>query len=129
MAWASSNIDAVAIDVVTVDDDVPDVDADPKRNPILFGAAGIVLANPLLDLDRAGHSVYRTGELDQRPVAHELDHRARMGRDHWIDDLAPQRLEPSQGPGLVNSHEARVSDYISRQNCCEPPLNTLYGHP
>ena len=75
------DIHAVTIDVVAIDDNVTDIDADPKLYPTVFGAARIPFADLLLDLDRAGDSVHGARELHQRAVAHEFDRAARMGRD------------------------------------------------
>jgi len=51
------DIHAVTINVVAVDDDVTDIDADPELYSTVFWAAPIAFANLLLDLDRAGDSV------------------------------------------------------------------------
>ena len=106
------DIHAIAIDVVAIDDDVTDIDADPELYPTVFGAVRIAFANLLLDLDRAGDSVHGARELHQRAVTHEFDRPARMGRDQRIDEVAPDGLQTGERPGLVDTHEARVSDHI-----------------
>ena len=106
------NIHAVTIDVVAIDDDVTDIDANPELYPTVFGAAGIAFANLLLDLDRAGDSVHGARELHQRAIAHEFDRPARMGSDQGIDEVAPHGLQTGKSPGLVDTHEARVPDHI-----------------
>ena len=106
------DIHAVAIDVVAIDDDVADIDADPELYPTVFGAARIAFANLLLDLDRAGDSVHGARELHQRAVAHEFERPARMGRDQGIDEVAPQCLQPGESTGLIDTHEPRVADNI-----------------
>jgi hypothetical protein len=74
----ASDVHAVTIDILAVDDDVADVDSYPKPDPFVFGAASIVLANRFLNLDPAGNGIDRAGELDERPVAHQFDHATRM---------------------------------------------------
>lgn len=66
----SSDIHAVTVDIFAVDDDVPDIDADPELDSIVFGAAYIALANLPLDLDSVSHGVYggsRTPPPRRRP--------------------------------------------------------------
>ena len=38
---AGSNVDAVAEDVVVIDDDIPDVDADPQLDPLILRHIGV----------------------------------------------------------------------------------------
>jgi hypothetical protein len=35
-----------------------------------------------------------------------------MGRDQGIDEVAPHRLQTGESPGLVDAHEARVTDNV-----------------
>ena len=30
--------------------------------------------------------------------------------------------------GLIKTHEAGVTDYVGRQDCCEPPSEAFFGH-
>ena len=100
------DIHAVAIDVVAIDDDVTDIDADPELYPTVFRAARIAFANLLLDLDRAGDGVHGARKLHQRAVAHQFERPAGMGRDQGIDEVAPHGLQPGECPGLIDTHQA-----------------------
>ena len=106
------NIHPVTIDVVALDDDVTDINANPELYPSVFGAARIVFLDLLLDLDCAGDGIYGARKLHQRAIAHKFEDPARMGRDQRIEEVAPHDLQPSEGPGLVDPHEARVSYHI-----------------
>ena len=106
------DIDAVTIDVITIYDDITDINADPELYPTVFGAARISFANLLLDLDRAGDGVHGARELNQRAIAHEFERPARMGRNQRINDVASHRLQTGESPGLVDTHEARIADNI-----------------
>ena len=88
-------------DIIALDDDVADVDADPKLDRIGLGATGVVLPKLSLDFDGAGDGVHGAGELHQRAVAHELDDTTRMGGNRRIDELAPQGIQTGKCPGLV----------------------------
>ena len=122
------NVDAVAKDIVTFDDDVSDVDPDPEPNRIGFGATGLVLPKLSLNFDGAGDSVHGAREFHQYAVAHEFDDTAGMGGNRRVDQIASQGVQPGQGAGFVQTHKARVSDYVSRQDCCESPLEAFFDH-
>ena len=66
-------VHAVAIDVVALDDDVADVDADAKHYLLVFRDACVALTHRALDLDGEGNGLHHTGKLHQRAVAHELN--------------------------------------------------------
>src|ERR1700730_5405417 len=77
------DVDAVAIDIFTFDDDIADVDPDPQEDRIDLGIAGIV-ANQPLNFDGAADGVHRARKLHQHAIAHKLDDTAGMSRDRWI---------------------------------------------
>ena len=98
-AWVRQRLDpggdihAVTIDVVAIDDDVTDIDANPELYTTVFGAARIAFLDLLLDFDRAGDSVHGARELHQRAVTHELKRPPRMGRNQRIDQVVPHGLQ------------------------------------
>ena len=110
------DIDAIAVDVVAIDDDVAEIDADPERDPRVLGEGLTLDGDRTLDLHGAGHGIDHAGELDQRAVAHELHDAAVMVRDHRIDHIAAQRLEPGQGARLVEAHEAAVPHHVGGED-------------
>ena len=55
------DVDAVAKDVLALDDDVADIDADPELDRIGLGATGIVLPKLSLNFDRASDGVLDVG--------------------------------------------------------------------
>src|SRR6202007_2011518 len=83
------DVHAITIDVVAVDDDVTDIDADPKLYPSIFWAARVAFLDLFLNLDRAGDGIHGAPELDQRAIAHELENPARIGRNQRIEEVAP----------------------------------------
>src|SRR6185437_13892558 len=87
------DIDAVAVNVVALDDDVADIDADAERDAVALGDVRVALGDALLHFDRACDRVHRAGEFDQCAVADELDGAAGVGGNGRIDDLAPQGFE------------------------------------
>ena len=87
------HVDAVAIEIVAVDDDVAQIDADAKLDMPIFGDAGIALDHAALDLDGAARRVDDAAELDQEAVAHHLEDAAAVLGDRWLEELAPMLLE------------------------------------
>jgi hypothetical protein len=81
-----------------------------------------------LNLDGASDSIHGAGELHQCPVAHKLDDPSRVGGNRRINEPASQCIQTGKGPGLVQTHEARVPDYVGRQDCRKPPLEAFFGH-
>ena len=63
-------------------------------------------------------------ELDESPVAHELDDTAMMFRDRRVYQLLAVGLERSQGAHLIELHEAAVSDHIGDQDRSEAALHS-----
>src|SRR5207248_8266979 len=66
-------INTVTEDIIAVDHYVAEVDADAPFHLALAGDSLISLGYQFLECDRALHSAYHRGELDQNPVAGRLD--------------------------------------------------------
>jgi hypothetical protein len=92
------DIHPVTIDVVALDDNVTDIDANPELYPTVFVAARIVFLDLLLDLYCAGDGVHGARKLHQRAIAHKFEDPARMGRDQRIEEAAPHSLQPGECP-------------------------------
>lgn len=81
-AWR--DIDAVAEDILAVNNYVANVDADAKGN--LLGVIGVVLRHLALHVDRASHGFDGTRELDQHAIAGGLDDTALVLGNGGIDN-------------------------------------------
>ena len=113
---ASRNVDAVAVDVALIDDDVADVDADAELDPAIFGNVGVALGHGALDFHRAAHGIDRARKFDQRAVTRRLDDAAAMLRNLGIDEFASVRLERCERAFLVDAHQAAVASDIGRED-------------
>ena len=109
------DIDPIAIDVVAVGHDVAEIDSNAQ-----WEAVGIAL----LDVDRAGDGVDHAGELDQHPVAHELEQAPAMLRQRRLDHVSAQHCEPGQRASLVTLDEPREAGDIGRHDGGQPPVRT-----
>ena len=72
------NIHAVPEDVVTVNDDVADVDPDAEHDALVLGHVRIAADHAALDYHRATDRIDNTGKFDQRAIACGLDDTAMM---------------------------------------------------
>src|SRR5580700_9916583 len=109
---ARRDIDAVAEDVIAVDDDVTEVDPDPEPDPAVLGHRGLAIDHRPLQLGGTADRVDDAREFHQYPVAGRLDDAAGMLADLRIDELAAMRLEAFVRAFLVRAHQTRVARHI-----------------
>ena len=86
------DVDAIAKDILAVDDDVAYIDPDPKPDGIGFGTTGVVSPKLSLDFNSAGDGVHRACEFNECAVAHELDDTTRIGGYRRVDQITPQGI-------------------------------------
>ena len=67
------DIDAVAVDVAVLDDDVARIDADAELDALVLRGRGVARRHALLHRDRAGDGFDDARELDEDAVAGGLD--------------------------------------------------------
>ena len=70
---AGGDVDAVAEQVVALDHDVAEVDADPELEPPVRRQLGVAGSKLLLDLDRAAHGFDGAREFGKHAVASGAD--------------------------------------------------------
>jgi hypothetical protein len=124
---ASGDVDAVAKDIVVIDDDVTDVDADAKFDPLDLRHRSILLSHTALDLNGAAHRIYDTAELSEHAIARVLDDLATMFADLGISEPTQTLPQPDVCPFLVQAGQATISSHISRKDSCKPPFNAIVG--
>jgi hypothetical protein len=112
----AANINSVAEDVIVVEDDVPDVDADAKFDPDILWHVHILSGHAALYLHCAPRRIHRTGELNQHAVARGLYDAAPMRCDCGIDKRLSERLELGERAFFVSAHQKAVASDIRRQH-------------
>ena len=122
------HVDAIAVDVVAIDDHVAEVDPDPELDAVLRLEVRVVQGDALLHLDRALDGVNHARELDQRAVARELDRPAAALGDLGIDEVLAKRLEPGVRACLVLAHQPTVTDHIGGEDRGELAFELLRSH-
>ena len=89
---ARRHIHAVAIDIAVIDDDVANIDADAKLDPLLRPDPGVALGHAALDVGSTVHRINNARELHQHAVAGGLHDPSPMFVDFRIDEIPPMRL-------------------------------------
>jgi len=85
-------VDAVAENVVTIDDDVAFVHADAQDEPTILGLGLVATSHCALQFHRELDGVDHARELDQQAVSGRLDQPAAMLGDLRVDEFASNRL-------------------------------------
>ena len=114
---ARRDIDAIAINVLGLGDNVAEVDADPKPDALVVSYPNVPEVHAALYLDSAQHGFYDAGEFHQHAVAGVFDDAAVVLADFWIDQFAAVRLATFMRPLLIRTHHARIADHIGGKDC------------
>ena len=88
----SGNIHAIAVNIVINDDDVAEVYAKPKFDPLIDTDPNVPLAHAALHFNGTSYRVNHGRELDQHAVSGCLDDTAPMFFDLRIDQRLPMPL-------------------------------------
>ena len=119
---ARRHIDAVAEDVLVLDDHVTQIDPDTELDPARRRHIGIPPCHSPLNLGGADHRIDHALEFDQHPVARCLDDPPSILGDGGIDELEPMGFQASKRPILVCLHKPAVSDHVGGEDRSEPAL-------
>jgi hypothetical protein len=113
------DIDAVAVNVVFIDDDIARIDPDAQFE--LTVTVGGRVGQAALDLDSAAHRVDGTVELHEEPVALAAGEPAPISGDRRFDQMLDAIAKADVRTLLVDAHQAAVPDHIREQDRCQPP--------
>ncbi|HEX3417363.1 MAG TPA: hypothetical protein VHT21_13300, partial [Stellaceae bacterium] len=82
----SSYVHSVAENVVILDHDIADIDADPEAHPAFFRLVFVSSLKSRLDLDRTVNCVEHAGEFGEHAIAGGVRDPASMLCDELVDD-------------------------------------------
>ena len=102
------DIDGIAEEIVALNHDVADVDADPKSHLLTGRSIRILLGYGVLNFDSTLHGVHSAGEIGDEAVARRVEDPTAMRGDQAIDD-DPVRGEGAKGADLISPHETAVA--------------------
>ena len=119
---SGSNVHAVAIEVIAIDDEVAKMQADAEDDPVALGPGEVGLGDGLLELDRGAERVHGATEGRERAVARQLDEAATVTGKRGLEQLATIGLEARERAALVATHLPRIPNHVGGQNRCKSPL-------
>ncbi len=123
------DVDAVAEQVVAVDDDVAEIDAHAELHAAVLGHVLVCFRNEVLNGERAAHGLDGACELGDEAVAGSAEDAALMVADGLADDVAVGR-QRADGSFLVLAHQPAVVGDIRRKNGGELAWRGVsYGPP
>ena len=116
-----SDVDAIAKDVVAVDDHVAEIDADPQLETALGRDRLIDCARCSLHLDSAAQRVDDARKIRQQAVACGTDDPPAMRRDQRVDRTA-EFAERLMRTRFILAHQSAETDYVRVQDGGEFPF-------
>ena len=122
------DIDAVAVNVVALDDDVAEIDADPQNDFRLAQRFVRHKAVRALHGERAMDGIDDAAEFHDRAVADQLDDAPVMGGDRGIEYHLAVLLERGERALLVDPHKTRIADHVGREDRRELTVDAFFGH-
>jgi len=106
------DVDAVAVEVIALDDDIAEIDADAQLDAAVRADAGVAFGHRLLHRDGAAHRVDDAGKFHQQAVAGGLDDATAVFGNLRIEELAAQRFEAFVSALLIGAHQPRIAGDI-----------------
>src|SRR5450755_5166212 len=98
------NIDPITIDVIFVDDNITDVDANAKLDPLDLRYIDILFGHAALNFDGTSHGVDHAGELNESAVPGILDDASAMISDFGIKKRLSKSFQLRQRAFFVDPY-------------------------
>ncbi len=117
------DVDAVSVDLLSLNHHVPEVDADAEVHPAVGGERIVPGADDALDLEGAARRVEGARELGQQVVARGV-HDAPAMLPHQHGELLAVGGEGVKGLLLVRRHEPAGADHVGGEDCGESALDS-----
>ncbi|MGY2938292.1 hypothetical protein ACVWZK_003254 [Bradyrhizobium sp. GM0.4] len=107
------DIDAVAVDVVRLHDDVTEIDANPVLDPGVLRKRGVAADEILLDDDAASDGLDRTVENRDEAIARRLHQTSVVLDDAGLDEIPLDPLDADVRALFVGLHQAAVGSDVT----------------
>src|ERR1700730_15310245 len=113
------HIDAIAEDVVLLNDHVAEIDPNAEGEALILGRFGVALGHAALDLNGTTHRIDHAWKFSEKAIAGILYRMTAVLLDLRINELPEMSLEPFVRPLLIRPHQARVPRHIGGEDCSE----------
>jgi hypothetical protein len=110
------DVDTVSINIAILDDNIGEIYADTKLDPLSAWNLSIELGHLALYLKSTMHGVDNAGEFDKHAIAGSLDNSSSVFGDPGINYRALMSLYPRKCAILVGAHQSRVARDIGGQD-------------
>ena len=98
------HIDAVPENVVAIENDVADIDADAEFDALFRRDVTIAFMHTSLNVDRAAHGIDHADELHQHSISGGLHDSSAMFGDLGVDQFLAMRFQLPQRAFFVDAH-------------------------
>jgi hypothetical protein len=122
---ARSDIHTVTEHVAAVLDHVTYVDPHPEFDAPVGTDLRIARSHPTLNFEGAFYRIDHARELDEYPIAHRLKDASVVLLDFGITERTPMCLQGCERALFISSHQLAIARDVSREDCCETPLDVL----
>ncbi len=109
---AGGDVNAVAKDIVAIDDDIAKVDPDPVFDALAAGPINFEFDGGGLHINGPADRIDNAGKFRQQTIAHQLHHAAVVSIYFRFDELAVLGLQAGMGAGLVRAHEFGIANDV-----------------
>jgi hypothetical protein len=127
------NVDAVAKDVMGLDDHVADIDAHTESNAPVFHVADCKFMNAGLELHGSSDRFDCARKFRQEPVASVLHDVAAVFRNRGLDTVREERCQFGVSSLFVIVHKPRITSHVGgqyrRQSPFDPDWPLLHHGP
>ena len=119
---AHCNIDPITKEVIVIDDNITDVNADAKFDPLVLRYIDILFSHVVLNLDGAAYRIHDAAELNESAVPGVLDDASVMLSDFGIEKRLSERFQLRQRAFFIDPYQAARARDIRRQNSRQSPV-------
>ena len=118
------DIDSITEEIIALNQDVPDVDADAEPHLLIGLFLRILLGYGVLHRDSTLRGTHGAREIGDQTVTSRAENPTAMRGDEAIDD-DPVGRERSKGTDLIPTHEGAVAGDIGGENRGELPFDGM----
>ncbi|KSV77169.1 hypothetical protein N182_23970 [Sinorhizobium sp. GL2] len=122
------DVDAIAIKVVAIYQDIAEIDSDAQDDMTRFGQGSICGLHFPLQLDRSGQGIDRAWKLKEHTVTHQFDDAAAMRAYDRLENCRPTLLQRCERGDFILLHQSGVANNVRDDDGGEAAMNVFLGH-